>query len=75
MEAIAPDLEATPASTAADGEAKTVGLLMSLVFNDSRLPRNAWNGRYSRLRSFFDYWMAKREISRLPMLSRGARRG
>jgi integrase/recombinase XerD len=40
---------------------------VSAFLNRSRLARGTWIGRYSRLQSFFRYWMAKHEISRLPM--------
>jgi integrase/recombinase XerD len=40
---------------------------VSAFLNGSRLCRQSWIGRYSRLRSFFKYWLAKQEISRLPM--------
>jgi integrase/recombinase XerD len=35
--------------------------------NEGRLQRQTWIGRYSRLRAFFKYWFAEREIDRLPM--------
>jgi integrase/recombinase XerD len=40
---------------------------VSDYLNRSRLARNTWLGRYSRLRAFFNYWIAKHEITRLPM--------
>jgi integrase/recombinase XerD len=40
---------------------------VSKFLNRGRLLRQTWIGRYSRLRAFFLYWMAKREIDRLPM--------
>jgi len=40
---------------------------VSRFLNQGRLLRQTWIGRYSRLRAFFRYWMAKHEISRLPM--------
>jgi integrase/recombinase XerD len=40
---------------------------VSRFLNSGRLLRQTWIGRYSRLRAFFLYWMAKHEIHRLPM--------
>ena len=40
---------------------------VSEFLNSGRLLRQTWTGRYSRLRAFFSYWMAKHEIDRLPM--------
>jgi len=40
---------------------------VSKFLNRGRLVRQTWIGRYSRLRAFFLYWMAKHEIDRLPM--------
>jgi integrase/recombinase XerD len=35
--------------------------------NEGKLQRQSWIGRYSRLRAFFKYWYAKREIGAVPM--------
>src|SRR6267378_1091341 len=40
---------------------------VSKFLNKGRLLRQTWIGRYSRLRAFFLYWMAKHEVHRLPM--------
>lgn len=40
---------------------------VSKFLNSGHLLRQTWTGRYSRLRAFFLYWMAKHEIDRLPM--------
>jgi integrase/recombinase XerD len=40
---------------------------VSGFLNRSLLARTTWIGRYSRLRTFFNYWMAKHEIIRSPM--------
>lgn len=40
---------------------------VSKFLNSGRLLRQTWIGRYSRLRAFFSYWMAKHEVNRLPM--------
>jgi integrase/recombinase XerD len=40
---------------------------VSKFLNGGHLVRQTWTGRYSRLRAFFAYWMAKHQIDRLPM--------
>jgi integrase/recombinase XerD len=42
---------------------------VSKFLNSSRLVRHSWISRYSRMRAFFRYWMAKHQIRRLPMPS------
>ena len=42
---------------------------VSQFLNGSRLVRHSWISRYSRMRAFFRYWMAKHQILRLPMPS------
>src|ERR1700723_3180385 len=40
---------------------------VAAYLNEGKLQRQSWIGRYSRLRAFFKYWVAKREIDGLPM--------
>lgn len=40
---------------------------VSTYLSEGRLQRQSWIGRYSRLRAFFKYWVAKREIDAVPM--------